>query len=111
MDTKEDDYIEHLFVAMTHDYLLFFTNRGQGLPGEGARAAQGKRQPRAGRWCNLLPLRQDESVTAVIDTRDYSRGQVPGVCDAQGSQEDELDAYDTCSGGGIIALKCGRATS
>jgi DNA gyrase subunit A len=39
MDMKEDDYIEHLFVASTHDYLLFFTTGRQGLPPEGARAA------------------------------------------------------------------------
>ena len=39
MDLKDDDYIEHLFVASTHDYLLFFTIGRQGLPAEGARAA------------------------------------------------------------------------
>ncbi len=38
---KDDDYIEHLFIASTHHYLLFFTNHGQGLPPEGARAAAG----------------------------------------------------------------------
>ena len=41
MDMKDEDYIEHLFVSSTHDYLLFFTNRGQGLPPEGLRAAGG----------------------------------------------------------------------
>ena len=39
MELKDEDYIEHLFVASTHDYILFFTTRRQGLPAEGARAA------------------------------------------------------------------------
>ena len=38
MDMKDDDYIEHLFVASTHDYILFFTTVGQGLSAQGARA-------------------------------------------------------------------------
>ena len=46
MDLKEDDYIEHLFVASTHDYVLFFTNVGQGLPAQGARAARSARASR-----------------------------------------------------------------
>ena len=42
METKEDDYIEHLRICSTHDFLLFFTNDGQGLPPEGVRAARGR---------------------------------------------------------------------
>ena len=42
METKEDDYIEHLRICSTHDFLLFFTNYGQGLPAEGLRAARGR---------------------------------------------------------------------
>ena len=47
MDTKDDDWIEHLFVASTHDYVLFFTSRRQGLPAQGARAARGQPPGRA----------------------------------------------------------------
>ena len=39
MDLKDEDYIEHLFVASTHDYILFFLHAREGLPAEGARAA------------------------------------------------------------------------
>ena len=59
---KEDDYIEHLFVSSTHDYLLFFTNRGKvyrlkvyELP-EASRTAKGRA------LVNLLPLREGERV-------------------------------------------------
>ena len=72
METKEDDYIEHLRICSTHDFLLFFTNRGKvyrlkvyELP-EGARTAKGRA------LVNLLPLREGERVRAVIPTRDFS---------------------------------------
>ena len=69
---KDGDYIEHLFVCSTHDYLLFFTNRGKvyrskvyELP-EAARTAKGRSLN------NFLPLREGERVHAVIATRDFS---------------------------------------
>ena len=72
METKEDDYIEHLRICSTHDFLLFFTNYGKvyrlkvyELP-EGARTAKGRA------LVNLLPLREGESVRSVIPTRDFS---------------------------------------
>ena len=72
METKEDDYIEHLRICSTHDFLLFFTNCGKvyrlkvyELP-EGARTAKGRA------LVNLLPLREGEAVRAVIPTRDFS---------------------------------------
>src|SRR5438874_10413130 len=75
MDMKEDDYIEHLFVCSTHDYLLFFTNRGKvyrhkvyDLP-EASRTAKGRA------LVNILPLREGEEVRAVLSTRDFSEGK------------------------------------
>src|ERR1700760_2899307 len=71
MDMKDDDYIEHLFVTSTHDYLLFFTNRGKvyrlkvyELP-EASRTAKGRA------LVNLLPLREGERVQSVLSTRDF----------------------------------------
>ena len=49
--TKEEDWIEHLFIASTHDYLMFFTNTGQCLLAQGARDSAGwPCQPAASRW-------------------------------------------------------------
>src|SRR5205085_4030061 len=74
MDMKDGDYIEHLFVCSSHDFLLFFSNRGKvyrskvyELP-EAARTAKGRSLN------NFLPLREGERVHAVIDTRDFSEG-------------------------------------
>jgi DNA gyrase/topoisomerase IV subunit A len=75
MDMKDGDYIEHLFVCSTHDYLLFFTNRGKvyrskvyELPG-GPRTAKGRYLG------NVLPLREGERVQSVLATRDFAETQ------------------------------------
>src|SRR3954462_3035688 len=66
MELKEDDYIEHLFVASTHDYILFFTNVGKVYRLKVHELPLGSRQSRGRAIVNLLPFRQGEQVRAVI---------------------------------------------
>ena len=89
MDTKEDDYIEHLFVASTHDYLLFFTTVGKVYRIKVHELPTGNRQSKGRALVNVLPLRQDEKVRAVIDTRDYGEGKLPAVRDPQGRRQED----------------------
>jgi DNA gyrase subunit A len=107
MDLKEDDYIEHLHICSTHDFLLFFTNRGKvyrlkvyELP-EGTRTAKGRA------LVNVLPLRDGEKVTAVIPTRDFSENKYLVFATAQGLvKKTEFKAYNTpIRADGIIAIK------
>ena len=107
MDLKEDDYIEHLHICSTHDFLLFFTNRGKvyrlkvyELP-EGARTAKGRA------LVNVLPLREGEKVTAVIPTRDFSENRYLVFATADGLvKKTEFKAYNTpIRADGIIAIK------
>ncbi|MDX6669615.1 MAG: gyrase subunit [Solirubrobacteraceae bacterium] len=107
MDMKDGDYIEHLFVCSTHDYLLFFTNRGKvyrskvyELP-EAARTAKGRSLN------NFLPLREGERVEAVIDTRDFSEGGFLVFATRKGQiKKTEFTAYNTpIKADGIIAIK------
>jgi DNA gyrase subunit A len=72
MDLKEDDYIEHLFVASTHDYILFFSSTGKVYRLKVHELPLGSRQSKGRAIVNLLPFRQDEKVRAVIRTRDFS---------------------------------------
>jgi DNA gyrase subunit A len=72
MDLKEDDYIEHLFVASTHDYILFFSSTGKVYRLKVHELPLGSRQSKGRAIVNLLPFRQDEQVRAVIRTRDFS---------------------------------------
>lgn len=75
MDLKEDDYIEHLVVASTHDYLLFFTSVGKVYRLKVHELPLGSRQSKGRAIVNLLPLRQDERVRAVIATRNFEEAE------------------------------------
>jgi DNA gyrase subunit A len=107
MEMKEGDYIEHLHICSTHDFLLFFTNRGKvyrlkvyELP-EGSRTAKGRA------LVNVLPLRDGERVMAVIPTRDFSEGKFLAFATAKGQvKKTEFPAYNTpIRADGIIAIK------
>ncbi len=106
MDMKDDDYIEHLFVCSTHDYLLFFTNRGKVYRQKVYELPQGSRAGKGRALVNLLPLREGEFVRAVISTRDFSEGRylVFGTRDGL-VKKTELAAYNTpIKADGIIAI-------
>jgi DNA gyrase subunit A len=105
-DPKEGDYVEHLFVSSTHDYLLFFTNRGKvyrlkvyELP-EVARTARGRA------LVNLLPLREGERVQSVLATRDFNEGKYLVFATRKGMiKKTEFGAYNTpIKADGIIAI-------
>jgi DNA gyrase subunit A len=72
MDLKEDDYIEHLFVASTHDFLLFFTSVGKVYRLKVHELPLGTRQSKGRAIQNLLPFRGGEQVRAVVATRDFT---------------------------------------
>src|SRR6185312_1380099 len=72
MDLKDDDYIEHLFVCSTHDYLLFFTNRGKVYRSKVYDLPEAGRTSRGRYLGNVLPLREGERVQSVLATRDFS---------------------------------------
>ena len=74
MDTKDDDWIEHLLVASTHDYVLFFTSVGKVYRLKVHELPEGNRQGRGRAVVNLLPLREGERVRTVIATRDFGEG-------------------------------------
>ena len=101
MDLKDEDYIEHLFVASTHDYVLFFTNVGKVYRLKVHELPLGSRQSKGRAIQNLLPFRQDEQVRAVIQTRDFERGRVPRLRDEEGRrQEDEARGLQHDAEGG-----------
>jgi DNA gyrase subunit A len=107
MDLKEDDYIEHLFVASTHDYVLFFTNVGKVYRLKVHELPLGSRQSKGRAIQNLLPFRQDEQVRAVIQTRDFEEAKFLVFATKNGMvKKTELAAYNTpLKADGIIAIK------
>jgi DNA gyrase subunit A len=107
MDMKEDDYIEHLHICSTHDFLLFFTNRGKVYRLKVYELPEGSRTSKGRALVNVLPLRDGEKVTAVIPTRDFSENKYLVFATAQGLvKKTEFKAYNTpIRADGIIAIK------
>ncbi len=107
MDMKEDDYIEHLFVSSTHDYLLFFTNRGKVYRLKVYELPEASRTARGRALVNLLPLRDGERVQSVLSTRDFSEGKYLVFATRNGTiKKTEFGAYNTpIKADGIIAIK------
>jgi DNA gyrase subunit A len=105
METKEEDFVEHLFVASTHDYILFFTNTGKcywkkvhELP-EAGRYSKGKA------IANLLDLAAEERITAFVSTKDFPPDRYLVMATQQGTiKKTELSAFSHPRRGGIIAI-------
>ena len=106
MDTKDDDYIEHLFVSSTHDYLLFFTNRGKVYRSKVYDLPEAPRQSKGRFLGNVLPLRDGERVQSVLATRDYSESEYLAFATRNGTvKKTALQAYNTpIKADGIIAI-------
>src|SRR3954468_7023473 len=107
MDMKEEDYIEHLFVASTHDYILFFTNVGKVYRLKVHELPLGSRQSKGRAIVNLLPFRQGETVRTVIQTRSFEEAKYLLFATKNGVvKKTELAAYNTSlKADGIIAIK------
>jgi DNA gyrase subunit A len=105
MGTKEEDFVEHLFVASTHDYLLFFTDAGRvywqkvhQIP-EAGRAAKGKA------IVNLLQIGPDEKITAILPVAQFKDEKFIVMATKNGViKKTPLQSYSNPRVGGIIAL-------
>jgi DNA gyrase subunit A len=106
MDMKDGDFIEHLFICSTHDYLLFFTNRGKVYRSRVYDLPEASRTARGRALVNILPLREDERVQSVLSTRDYSEGRYLVFATRGGIiKKTEFSAYNTpINADGIIAI-------
>ena len=89
---KDEDYIEHLFIASTHHYLLFFTNTGKVYRQKVHELPQGARDSRGRHIANVLALREGEEVRAVFATRDYSEGRYLVPRDPRRDGQEDRDA-------------------
>jgi DNA gyrase subunit A len=106
MDMKDGDYIEHLFVTSTHDFLLFFTNRGKVYRTKVYELPEASRTAKGRALVNILPLREGERVQSVLSTRDFSESRYLLFATRKGVvKKTELQAYNTpIKADGIIAI-------
>ena len=75
MTTREEDYVETLFTASSHDYIMFFTNHGRVYRKKGYMIPEAGRQARGTNIVNVLPVAQGEKVSAMIRMRDFSQDE------------------------------------
>jgi DNA gyrase subunit A len=106
MELKDDDYIEHLFVASTHDYVLFFTSVGKVYRLKVHELPLGSRQSKGRAIVNLLPFRPGEQVRAVIQTRDFEDAEYLVMATKNGMiKKTRFSEYNTpLRADGIIAV-------
>ena len=106
MDMKDGDFIEHLFICSTHDYLLFFTNRGKVYRSKVYELPEASRTAKGRALVNVLPLREGERVQAVLSTRDFTETKYLVFATRKGTiKKTELLAYNTpIKADGIIAI-------
>jgi DNA gyrase subunit A len=107
MELKDEDYIEHLFVASTHDYVLFFTSVGKVYRLKVHELPLGSRQSKGRAIVNLLPFAQGEQVRAVVQTRDFKEAEYLVFATRKGVVKKTrfLDYNTPLKADGIIAIK------
>lgn len=105
MGTKEEDFVEHLFVATTHHNLLFFTSRGRMYRLKGYELPEAGRTAKGTAIVNLLQVEKDEKITAVIPIKEFSAKRYLFMATQKGTvKKSELLDFDTARKGGLIAI-------
>ncbi len=105
MDTREEDFVEHLFVASTHEALLFFTNQGRCYWLKVHEVPQAGRYARGTAIVNLLSFQKDERLSTFVAVKEFSPEAFLVMATKQGTiKKTKLDAYANQRKAGIIAI-------
>jgi DNA gyrase subunit A len=105
LQTREDDFVEHLFITSTHNYILFFTNKGKMYKLKTYEIPEAGRQAKGTALVNLLQLDPDEKVSAVINIKDFQDGKYLIFMTKLGLvKKTELQEYETSRNTGITAI-------
>ena len=105
MTTKGEDFVEQLFITSTHNYLMFFTNKGKVYRLKVYEIPESGRQSKGTAIINLLYITGDEKITTVIPVKQYTAGSYLLAATKNGIvKKTELTDYDTSRKDGIIAL-------
>ncbi|MFC1537082.1 DNA gyrase subunit A [Pseudomonadota bacterium] len=106
MTTKEEDFVAQLMVASTHDYLLFFSDRGRVFRKKVYEVPQAGRATRGKALVNLLPVEKDESISATLAVREFDDESFIVMATANGViKKTKLSDFKNIRANGIIAIK------
>ena len=104
--TREEDFVEELFVTSTHDYIMFFTNKGRVFKLKGYQIPEAGRTAKGTAIVNLLNLEQGEQVSATITLRDFEEDKYLLMATRNGViKKTALTEYDTNRTGGLRAIE------
>ncbi|HMW63015.1 MAG TPA: DNA gyrase subunit A [Accumulibacter sp.] len=102
---KEDDFVDHLFVANTHDFILCFTNRGRVYWLKVYEVPQGTRTSRGKPIINLFPFEEGEKIGAILPVKEFAEDRYVFMCTAQGTvKKTPLSDFSNPRKSGIIAV-------
>ncbi len=105
IETKEEDFVEHLFIASTHEYILFFTSAGKCYWLKVHEIPQGGKLAKGKPIVNLLALQEGEKVAAMLPVRKFDDQHYIILCTRQGTiKKTVLSAFSNPRKGGIIAI-------
>ena len=105
LQTREEDFVEHLFITSTHNYMLFFTNKGKMYKLKTYEIPEAGRQAKGTALVNLLQLDADEKVSAVIKIKDFDDGKYLIFMTKNGTvKKSLLKDYDTNRNTGLLAI-------
>lgn len=104
LSTREEDFVEHIFTTGTHDTLLCFSNTGKVYQLKAYQVPEAGRLAKGTPIVNLLPLNQDESITAIIPISGFDQGYLIMATRAGVIKKSELSKFDTSRKTGIIAV-------
>ena len=105
VNLKDNDYVEHLFVASTHSYMLFFSTKGKVYRLKVYELPEASRHARGSAIVNLLPLEQGETISAVIATKDFPENEYLMFATEHGMvKKTSMELYDRTRRDGLIAI-------
>ncbi len=108
-ETKEEDFIEHLYIASTHDYMLVFTSEGKLHWLKVHEIPQAGRRTKGRPIVNLLGVSSEEKISSVVPVREFVEGRFVVLATEQGKiKKTPLAAFSNPRKGGIIAITLGK---
>ncbi|MCE1243365.1 DNA gyrase subunit A [Oryzomicrobium sp.] len=102
---KDDDFVDHLFVANTHDYILCFSNRGRVYWLKVYEVPQGSRTSRGKPIVNMFPMEEGEKINAILPVKEFAEDRYIFMCSVQGTvKKTPLSDFSNPRKAGIIAV-------
>jgi DNA gyrase subunit A len=102
---KQDDIVDHFFVGSTHDWILFFTNKGRVYRSKAYELPEANRTARGQHVANILAFQPDEKIAQVMQIKDYSVAPYLALATARGQvKKTRLTDFDSPRQGGVIAV-------